>query len=97
MTSRFFVKPVPLPSGVEGQADTPRQVRKPTGGYLPQEGDTVPKDSYWLRRIADGDVVEAEAPPEPEATTAPAAAPAALSTAETGSDAGTAGRTTKRH
>lgn len=38
-----------------------RQVPDPDkGGYLPQEGRNVEPTAYWLRRIADGDVVEAE-------------------------------------
>ncbi|MNV98634.1 hypothetical protein D3C71_1939130 [compost metagenome] len=28
------------------------------GGYLPAEGREVEQSTYWLRRIADGDVVE---------------------------------------
>lgn len=38
-----------------------RKVRFPDGRELPDKGDTVPRDSYWLRRIADGDVTEATA------------------------------------
>ena len=32
-------------------------VRKPGGAVLSEEGETVPKNSYWLRRVNDGDVV----------------------------------------
>ncbi|MGY1490722.1 DUF2635 domain-containing protein [Methylobacillus pratensis] len=39
-----------------------RQVPDPVkGDYLPKEGRQVQKDTYWLRRVADGDVtVKAE-------------------------------------
>lgn len=38
-----------------------RQVPDPEkGGYLPPEGRAVEATAYWLRRIADGDVTEAE-------------------------------------
>ena len=30
--------------------------------HLPMEGKKVAKSSYWMRRIADGDVVEAKEP-----------------------------------
>lgn len=30
------------------------------GGYLPPEGRVVEPTQYWLRRIADGDAVEAK-------------------------------------
>lgn len=29
------------------------------GGFLPTAGRSVPLSQYWLRRLADGDVVEA--------------------------------------
>jgi hypothetical protein len=31
-------------------------------GYLPEAGEFVPRNAYWLRRIADKDVTEAKAP-----------------------------------
>lgn len=35
-------------------------VRDPASGQpLPAEGKVVPRDSYWLRRVKDGDAVEA--------------------------------------
>lgn len=35
-------------------------VRNPdTGAVLPEEGAEVELNSYWLRRLADGDVIEA--------------------------------------
>lgn len=39
------------------------QVRDPaTGAVLPAEGAEVPLNTYWLRRLGDGDVREAIAP-----------------------------------
>ncbi|MBL1321511.1 MAG: DUF2635 domain-containing protein [Methylophaga sp.] len=36
-------------------------VRNPErGGHLALEGEVVPKNSYWHRRLADGDVVAAK-------------------------------------
>jgi len=49
---RFFLKPanpeilVPIPG---------------TNTHLPAEGKEVPKTSYWLRRLKDGDVLEGTA------------------------------------
>lgn len=54
---RIFVKP----------ATPDRKVRKPVNGYLAFDGEEVNAESYWLRRIADGDVVEAERPAAQEA------------------------------
>jgi hypothetical protein len=49
----IFVKPEPG-----------RIVRDPiTMQPLPGDGDEKPRDTYWLRRLADGDVTEA-APPQ---------------------------------
>lgn len=59
--STIFVKP----------ATPGLRVRTPSGAVLPDEGDYVERESYWLRRINDGDVVEA-APPVADA--APVAA-----------------------
>lgn len=33
------------------------------GGSLPQEGRVVEATAYWLRRLAEGDVVEFEVKP----------------------------------
>jgi len=49
---RIFIKP----------AKPELKVRKPVNGYLAAEGEEVNADSYWLRRKADGDVVEAARP-----------------------------------
>ncbi len=43
----MFVKPV-----------TGRDVPDPQkGNFLPAEGREIPKNQYWLRRIADNDVI----------------------------------------
>ena len=67
MNQRIFIKPSPQPEG-----KPLLKVRKPVNGHLAQEGEWVNSESYWLRRLNDGDVVRAE----PLAET-PAAAPAA--------------------
>ena len=46
-SDRIFVKPAPG-----------KVVRKPVGGHLPEAGDWVNPESYWLRRIADGDATD---------------------------------------
>lgn len=46
-----FIKPAP---GLH--------VRMPNGNVLPEEGAQVELNSYWLRRLADGDVIEVEKP-----------------------------------
>jgi hypothetical protein len=39
------------------------KVRDPdTRRHLPEEGAAVPRSTYWLRRLRDGDVVAASAP-----------------------------------
>lgn len=64
---QIFVKPA-----------TPElKVRKPVNGYLAAGGEFVNAEGYWLRRIADGDVVGAEAP---AADTTAAEAPTAKAT-----------------
>lgn len=63
MTERIFIKPAPQ---AEGQP--PLKVRKPVNGHLAEKGESVNLDSYWQRRLNDGDVVIAEEPvAEPEA------------------------------
>lgn len=53
----MFVKPAP---GLV--------VRDPqTRVQLPESGRDVPEISYWLRRLRDGDVVEATTPTPPAA------------------------------
>lgn len=59
MPERIFVKPAPG-----------KVVRKPVGGHLAEAGELVNTESYWLRRIADGDVVQADAPAEKAAVKA---------------------------
>ncbi|SPD73815.1 conserved hypothetical protein [uncultured Desulfobacterium sp.] len=47
---KIFVKP----------ANAGLKIRMPgTGAVLPADGAEVPNSSFWLRRIADGDVVGA--------------------------------------
>ncbi|MDP3165121.1 MAG: DUF2635 domain-containing protein [Hydrogenophaga sp.] len=53
---RIFIKPKTQADGVT------LKVRKPVNGHLRAEGEWVNPESYWLRRIKDGDVVEATAP-----------------------------------
>jgi hypothetical protein len=55
--SRIFIKP----------AAPGLKVRKPVNGYLAAEGEEVNADSYWLRRMADGDVIEAPRTAQPAA------------------------------
>lgn len=53
----MFVKPA------EG-----RQVRDPASKRpIPAAGANVPQDSYWIRRLRDGDVVAANPPAAPPA------------------------------
>lgn len=59
MTERIFIKPVPQPDGQPAL-----KVRKPVNGHLAADGEFVNPESYWLRRINDGDVVIATPPAE---------------------------------
>ena len=46
------------------------QVRDPrTGEPIPTEGRDVPRTRYWLRRLRDGDVTEAQPPKASKAKT----------------------------
>lgn len=65
--TRIFIKPVP-------GRDNPDPAKG--GALLPAEGDTVPLNAYWQRRINDGDVVKAEAVKTP--AEAPKAAKAGI-------------------
>lgn len=48
----FFLRPAP---GI--------RVADPlTGQYLPEGGALMPRSAFWLRRVADGDVVEVQKP-----------------------------------
>jgi ribosomal protein L19 len=38
------------------------KVRKPDGAHLSDEGETVTRNAFWIRRIADGDGVEITQP-----------------------------------
>ena len=68
MSQRIFIKPAPQPEG-----QPPLKVRKPVNGHLAEQGESVNLDSYWQRRLTDGDVVEAEEPAEAPAEVPPAA------------------------
>ena len=46
----FFVKPAPGLRIADPQ----------TGEYLPETGAVMPRSGFWLRRLADGDIVEAK-------------------------------------
>ena len=49
-----------------------RKVRRPrTLTLLPESGAEVPADSFWLRRLAHGDVVEVDPPAEATAAHEP--------------------------
>ena len=81
--SRLYVKPAPG-----------RTVPDPErAGYLPEAGEFVPRNAYWLRRITDKDVIEADPPAQIEQAEEPAPAepvaskPAAKAAAKKGSDA----------
>lgn len=58
MDNRIFVKPT------QPEGEPPLKVRKPVNGHLAEAGEWMPRDSYWLRRLADGDVVEGKPPTE---------------------------------
>ena len=83
MDKRIFIKPTPQPAG-----EPPLKVRKPVNGHLAAAGEWMQRETYWLRRLADGDVVETPAPDPVEvagwlASTAPdVAAPAKVVTNE---------------
>jgi len=44
-------------------------IKKPDGSKLAAEGEKVPRTSFWLKRLADGDVVEVK--PAAKATKKP--------------------------
>ena len=56
--STIFVKP-----GIN-KTGKPNRVRLPDKPhlFLPEEGDFVPANKFWLRRLRDGSVVVAEPP-----------------------------------
>ncbi|EEO13798.1 hypothetical protein VCB_001063 [Vibrio cholerae TMA 21] len=41
-------------------AKTSVPVRKENGEFLKQEGETVTRSAFWVRRLKDGDVVQVE-------------------------------------
>ena len=83
MSDRLFIKPAPQSDG-----QPPLKVRKPVNGHLAASGEWVNAESYWLRRIADGDVVVDSTAVE-SATDGPvetASAPASTKPAKTSVD-----------
>jgi len=67
MTDELYLKPAER-----------RRVRKPDGALLAAHGEGVPRESFWLRRLVDEDVVETTAGEiaKAAAAAAKAAAPA---------------------
>lgn len=58
----MLVKPAPHPNDKNAQ----RKVRIPhTHALLANDGEEVPANAFWLRRIAHGDVVLADPPATP--------------------------------
>lgn len=77
----MFVKPGPNEDGPDGL----HVVRIPhTHALLPAEGQEVPDNQFWQRRLMQGDVVRATSPKEAaaEQTAAAAVATAAVEHAE---------------
>lgn len=62
--SRLYVKPAP---------DRAVPVPEKGGQLLDAQGEWVPRDAYWQRRLNDQDVIKADPPASPEQ---PATAPA---------------------
>ncbi len=61
----MFIKPGPHPDHPD-DATKSRAVRIPhTHELLPHEGREVVENTFWHRRIAQGDVVVTEPPPPP--------------------------------
>jgi len=52
MTETMFVRPAP---GVRVRNPQNRQ-------HIPESGAHVPRDQFWMRRLADGDVLIADEP-----------------------------------
>ncbi|MBS4046186.1 MAG: DUF2635 domain-containing protein [Alphaproteobacteria bacterium] len=38
-----------------------KRVRKESGGLLANDGEAVPRNTFWRRRLKDGDVIETTA------------------------------------
>ena len=51
----FFIKPAPGLKIADPE----------TGEYLPETGKVMPRSAFWLRRVKDGDVLEADPQPAP--------------------------------
>lgn len=80
--TRIFVKPA-LDKSAEAQSGARLKVRKPVGGRLADAGEWQNLDSYWQRRINDGDVEvvqgQVEEPPAAIAAVDTGAAKAGIS------------------
>jgi hypothetical protein len=68
MIENLFLKPAPLTAEQQkefGRAH--RHIHDPDQAFRPlaADGEHKPPNHYWLRRLRDGDVVEAEAPKAP--------------------------------
>lgn len=48
----MFVKPAP--------GKKIRDPRDPRRAYLPESGREVPEETYWIRRLVDGDILVVE-------------------------------------
>lgn len=72
-----------MPTTVTVRPAPGARVRMPGRAYdlLPEEGAKVPRDAFWLRRLADGDVVEVP-PPAASAPKTSASAPASKTAKE---------------
>jgi hypothetical protein len=77
--TRIFVRPAPDKSA-DAQPGARLKVRKPVGGHLADAGEWQNLDSYWQRRINDGDVEVVQGLTEED--------PAAAGAGDTGSKAG---------
>ncbi|WP_454908385.1 DUF2635 domain-containing protein [Variovorax gossypii] len=87
---RIFIKPTPLE--IDGES-LERKVRKPVGGHLAATGEEVNFDTYWQRRLAEGEVEEATPPDPAPAPTDAAQSVAALTSSD---DAPTSSRPSAR-
>lgn len=73
MATTLYVKPATAGLRVPG----------PDGRDLPADGAVVPRIGFWLRRVADGDVVEATPPTATVPTTKTTKTKSSVTTTET--------------
>ena len=64
MSDKIFVKPAPGLQVFDPDDSRPRQP-------LPAEGAEVLRNTYWERRLKDGDVVASDAEPAESSTSVP--------------------------